>query len=86
MTNPNEYPTPHTANPGDTLRNGAILVAKFFDVSGRCYVAAEWRPGKEWASWLLDNKGHCHWGEYFWGDTPAKCKLDAIQSASNRSK
>lgn len=84
MSNPTEYPTPHTANPGDKLRNGAVLVAKFFDLRGDCYVSAKY--GSEHASWYFDRNGHCHWGHYFFSGTDSEQAAKATESAKKRAQ
>ena len=84
MPNPTEYPTPHTANPGDTLQNGAVLVAKFFDLRGRCFIAAKY--GSEHVSWYFDRNGHCHSGHYFFSGTDSEQAAKATESAKKRAK
>ena len=79
-----EYPTPHTANPGDTLRNGAILIAKYFSLNGRCYVAAKY-DGQH-VSWRLESNGACSFGEYFFSGTEKEQRTKATQSAKQRAQ
>lgn len=51
--------------PGDTLANGATVVAATQTHENEWVVLADWKHRDEYVTWVVDHNGYAYWGEYF---------------------